>query len=1043
MGAKTNEADGNDKTDARMSYIETRVQSAFKHVKTDKFMKAFRGSENVRIISEFLESPEVRCLLFSGDNVTASHNMPKTLPKKSKAVYFLKTTQGGSVSSDPEKMATELLCGEMIPEPLRHLKRTLHDVYMPLLGNSANQEGWGETASKEIMEKVHSFSSTVAITLGHTKGETCLPLPATESSGTTVNNKDKIHLMEGAVITWTRQIKSVLKQDPESMLKVGMHPTPDVEINFWRTKADNLNSIFEQLQRERIRKVLRHLDSSKSTYCAPFAKLCKEVFEQRSEANDNVRFLNSMTDLVRSLNEEEDFPKLLHLFKPIMHTILLIWKNSTYYNTPARLVVLMREICNALINGACNYVSGEMIFDLIEADEADKAVQKLKTTLKVCGTFKSTYFDYKATANQECPTNPWRIQNNALFMRLDSFLERCHDILDLTQTIVQFNKLAKIEVGGTKGKTLTTSVVQISSDFKNAVEQFKQVNYDIMEVGAKQFDDDFYEFRCRIKDLERRLGSVLTQGFDDASTVSGRFKLLDSFEGLLERPIIQDELEKKHVILVNSYGEDLKMVQANFHEHKKNPPIARNMPKTAGAIMWCKGLQTRITEPMDKLKQFNRSIMEREEAKEVVKMHHLVMESLDKYTKECADSWASTVDVDAAQKLKMPLLKYSDESNLLQVNFDAQLVELLREVKYLLLLGVEIPEFALELHKSENRYRNWRGKLELTVNKYNNMMTTMLPVEEPLVRAHVEKIHKQIDSGLKMMTWKSHGVDHFIEQVQMTVNYAEGMLHELKGALDNVENIVDDWRSEPLLKRHNPKPVSKSEFNQMHKQWLSTRYAAIKQSGQQVHHCLRAANKVLKISQGHPEWRAYVDFINNVLVQGLVALVAFSLEHLIELIGDHPVVLDEDGNPQMTDDKIPLLEVDVNLTNDIVSFLPSISQDSKKGMWESVRGWINDFLRVGSLIRRLDGIEGNYQKEIQEDMRVYALLSSIHDCLHTNEERCVEFKKKKKKKNLQITECNEQIRKYIGRNREKYRSVIRFSLFSFQKILFDNNYTYD
>lgn len=54
-----------------------------------------------------------------------------------------------------------------------------------------------------------------------------------------------------------------------------------------------------------------------------------------------------------------------------------------------------------------------------------------------------------------------RIQNNALFMRLDSFLERCHDILDLTQTIVQFSKLAKIEVGGTKGNTLTASVKQV------------------------------------------------------------------------------------------------------------------------------------------------------------------------------------------------------------------------------------------------------------------------------------------------------------------------------------------------------------------------------------------------------------------------------------------------------------------------------------------------------------------------------------------------------------------------------------------------------
>jgi dynein heavy chain len=126
----------------------------------------------------------------------------------------------------------------------------------------------------------------------------------------------------------------------------------------------------------------------------------------------------------------------------------------------------MREICNALITQACSYLSGKQIFEMIENDEAGAAVEQLKTTLKVCGTFKSTYFDYKATANAECPTNPWRIQNNALFVRLDSFLERCHDILDLAQTIVQFTRLGKIEIGGTKGKTLSTSVQQIYSDFQ-------------------------------------------------------------------------------------------------------------------------------------------------------------------------------------------------------------------------------------------------------------------------------------------------------------------------------------------------------------------------------------------------------------------------------------------------------------------------------------------------------------------------------------------------------------------------------------------------
>ena len=127
-----------------------------------------------------------------------------------------------------------------------------------------------------------------------------------------------------------------------------------------------------------------------------------------------------------------------------------------------------------------------------------------------------------------------------------------------------------------------------------AVAKFKAVPYDIMDVSAKAFDDDFYDFRGSIKELERRLGAVVSLAFDDCSTVYGRFKLLDSFEGLLERPIIQDELEKKYVGLVQSYGHDLKTVQEMFLHYRDNCPIAWNLPPIAGALTWCRGLVERI-----------------------------------------------------------------------------------------------------------------------------------------------------------------------------------------------------------------------------------------------------------------------------------------------------------------------------------------------------------------------------------------------------------------------------------------------------------------
>ena len=78
-----------------------------------------------------------------------------------------------------------------------------------------------------------------------------------------------------------------------------------------------------------------------------------------------------------------------------------------------------------------------------------------------------------------------------------------------------------------------------------ALTRFRNVGYDLLNVSEKSFEDDFFQFRSTIKELERRLGSVLTRGFDDCGSIYSAFKLVESFEGLLDREIIHRDLEKK------------------------------------------------------------------------------------------------------------------------------------------------------------------------------------------------------------------------------------------------------------------------------------------------------------------------------------------------------------------------------------------------------------------------------------------------------------------------------------------------------------------
>lgn len=87
-------------------------------------------------------------------------------------------------------------------------------------------------------------------------------------------------------------------------MKGNNHPDPLTEVNFWKNKSENLNSICEQLVSEKIKKVLKFLEQNKSTQTSAFSKLQKEVQMAKVEANENYKFLQTLYDKFLDLQDD-------------------------------------------------------------------------------------------------------------------------------------------------------------------------------------------------------------------------------------------------------------------------------------------------------------------------------------------------------------------------------------------------------------------------------------------------------------------------------------------------------------------------------------------------------------------------------------------------------------------------------------------------------------------------------------------------------------------------------------------------------------------
>ena len=153
-------------------------------------------------------------------NWCASNNNPLAWSRQLLTPYLrsIHTMRTSIPCADTTACVRQVLYGDLSDIPLEQLSAIAQEVYLPLLSNPRNQDGWPEVVTKEVLENLHKFIANVYVTIGQTKGKTLLPLPPAEGSEAgdkAMRDKDRIHVLESAVVTWTRQIKNVLKIEPD------------------------------------------------------------------------------------------------------------------------------------------------------------------------------------------------------------------------------------------------------------------------------------------------------------------------------------------------------------------------------------------------------------------------------------------------------------------------------------------------------------------------------------------------------------------------------------------------------------------------------------------------------------------------------------------------------------------------------------------------------------------------------------------------------------------------------------------------------------
>eukprot|EP00434_Breviolum_minutum_P020388 symbB.v1.2.017981.t1/scaffold1416.1/size119947/1 len=435
----------------------------------------------------------------------------------------------------------------------------------------------------------------------------------------------------------------------------------------------------------------------------------------------------------------------------MIHTI------ARYYNTTERMTNLFAKITNQMITNCKECVlEGEESEFLWQKDPL-VLVQNLLSCIKLNNEYQEYYRQTKETLLTLPKGKQFDFSETLIFGRFDLFCRRVHKLIDMFKTVHQFTSLSQHRFDGMEPLVLS---------FKKTLEEFQFKRHDLLDFHNNRFDRDYVEFNVRISDLESNLRQFINQSFEAITSIESSLNLLTKFQAILLREGLRQDLETKFAVIFHNYGLELTQVQDQYEKYKTGPPLVRNLPPVAGHITWSRHLYRRIEGPMQRF-QTNPAVLAGRDSRKLIRMYNKMAKTLVEFETLWYQAWVSSIETVKSGLQATLIIKHPDDGMRFHVNFDWEILQLIRETRCLDRMGgVEIPESAKMILLQEQKFKTYNHELSFFLKEYRR-------VTQP---------------GLVILTWTSMNIEAYLDEVWKELDRLEQLVLAVN---DLMESRID------------------------------------------------------------------------------------------------------------------------------------------------------------------------------------------------------------------------------------------------------------
>lgn len=206
---------------------------------------------------------------------------------------------------------------------------------------------------------------------------------------------------------------------------------------------ENLNALLHQLKNPAVRHVTKILVTTHSTFIHQFQSLCEEIIQKIKEAKSSIEFLQVIKQPCAILECVDDPDEISKHVPQIINLFRFIWMESPFYNSEARITNLFKALSNQIIILCRTYIK---LDDLFCNGETKKALGEFSKCIDCCKRYREIY-DVMAEAHNDVNPGTWELDTGAIFNYIDSFVQRCFDMLDVCNCMIIFGRLVPFTNG--------------------------------------------------------------------------------------------------------------------------------------------------------------------------------------------------------------------------------------------------------------------------------------------------------------------------------------------------------------------------------------------------------------------------------------------------------------------------------------------------------------------------------------------------------------------------------------------------------------------